>query len=94
MAVAPAPSPVAERSPDFRRIVADTFSIRLTDNMAEVTFAVQTVDLKGENCVVQEVSAFMTLRSTKVLSKLLAHALENIEKQIGPIEAPERSATS
>ena len=76
-------------SPDHRRIAVDHFGLRLNDNLAQVILSIETLNEKGEEVIVREATAVLTLRSLKIFHLLLGNILERAERDLGPIEIPQ-----
>jgi hypothetical protein len=51
--------------------------------------SLETINEKGEEIVLREVTSVMTLRSLKVLSVLLASVIARAERELGPIDLPQ-----
>lgn len=75
------------RGKDFKTAVATTFSLRLNDNLCEITFGYETAE-GGEEVIVEETRVLLTPRSLKVLSILLGSAIPRFEQLLGGIALP------
>ena len=72
-------------SESYRRIPIDTFSLRISNNGAQLTLSLETTDTNDAEVIVREVTAIMTHQSLKVLQIALTSTLAAVEKQFGPV---------
>lgn len=72
-------------SEQFRRFSADTFGLRVNNNVAQLTFSLETADAEEREILFREATAVLTLQSLKVLQIVLTNTMEAIEKQFGPV---------
>jgi hypothetical protein len=79
------PAKVALKSKDYRVLTADTFSVRVSNHMAQLAFSIDTIDETERECLMLENTVVLTLPSFKVLTIILANSLASMEKEIGPI---------
>jgi hypothetical protein len=71
---------------DHKRFAADTFSLRLSTNVSQVVFSLETVDANDREILVREATAVLSLQSLKVLQLLLTNAVAVLESQVGSIQ--------
>ena len=72
-------------SEEFRRFPADTFSLRINNNLAQVTFSLETADAEEREIVLKEATVILTPQSLKVLQIVLTNALGVFEEQFGAV---------
>jgi hypothetical protein len=75
-------------SQQYRRFAADTFSMRINDSIAQLSFALETADEKENEIIMREATAVMTPRSLKVMHLLTGLLIQNVEGKFGKIELP------
>jgi len=73
---------VPVRAADFRYIFANTLGLQLTDNEAKIIFGVTEEPGKVEGAT-EQVGIFMTHKTLKLLSRLLADSVAHYEKSTG-----------
>jgi hypothetical protein len=80
-------------SATFKVFAADTFGLRLGDNLCQIVFALQSMDANDREILLREATAVLSLQSIKVLHLLLSNAIAALEAQVGPIAlAPGKEA--
>jgi len=78
-----------ERAPDFKVIAADTFGLRLSDNMIHLAASVDlNVPGSHERIAYEQIVLAMSPRSAKILSLVLQQTIGLFEEKFGTITLP------
>ena len=78
-----------DRAPDFRIIPADTFGLRLNDNLVQLSVSMD-VNVQGtsERMVFEQAIIALSPRSAKVLALVMQKAITVFEERFGAISLP------
>lgn len=73
------------RSPQFRTVYANAYSVRITPNEAQITFSVETNDAQGQS---QKTDEALVLMSNALLAGMVAHLQGHLQAAPTPAAPP------